>query len=297
MNSVPRPRFRLSARLVLAGREAAPRGQTHDPGWGGSDPRYHHLWFIWKGKGALSSPAGEFPLRPGRCVWMRPRVNYAYRWDANDPLGDDFVVFELRDSRGRLILAPPMLAGAAGQRLVLPEVFAPPDPELVAAVLRRLIQLVLRWQGQTKMATFPPGGPVAEAAASLLEGLLTDLLAVPWPTVKPVTGFQRDIVHEIATRLRTDPAELHRCDALARQAGYSPQHFRRLFRDVMGIGPKQYALQATRGHAERLLANPVLSVTQVADQLGYPSIYAFSAQFKKLTGLSPVQWRASHTAP
>lgn len=261
------------------------------------DPRCHHLWFIWKGKGAMSTPAGEFALRPGTCVWMRPRVEYAYRWDPNDPLGDDFVAFEMRDARDRLILAPPRITDSASHRTVLPEVFSPPDPELVGAVLRRLIQLVLQWQGKTTMAHLPATGPVATVAAGLLGSLVTDLLTIPWPAAGAVAGFQRDVVHEVATRLLTTPTDLHRCQTLARQAGYSQAHFRRLFKRVTGQNLKQFALQATRGHAERLLANPALSVTQVADQLGYPSIYAFSAQFKKLTGLSPVQWRASGLTP
>ena len=278
--------------VTIAGREVAPRGQTHDPGWKGVDRQCHHLWFIFKGKGALLTPAGEFPLRPGVCVWMRPGVEYAYRWEADDPLGDDFVVFEMRDARGRPLRAPPRITDAAGQRVPLPEVFSPPDPELVGAVLNRLVHLVFVWQGRTAMANLPASGSVAVAAAALLHGLLTDLLGSPWPAPGAVTNFQRDVVHEMATRLLTAPADLHRCQKLAQHAGYSPAHFRRLFRRVLGVNPKQYALQAARAQAERLLADPALTVTQVAERLGYRSIYAFSAQFKQLTGLSPTEWRA-----
>ncbi len=283
--------------VTIAGREVAPHGQTHDPGWGGSDPYCHHLWFIRQGKGAVTTPAGEFLLRPGTCFWMRPGVKYAYRWDAEHPLVDDFVVFEMRAPRGRLLLAPPQFTDAQGQRLPLPEVFTPPDPELVGAVLNRLVHLVLVWQGRTAMAHLPADGPVAATTAALLHGLLVDLLGSPWPSPGSVSDFQRGVIHEIAARLLANPAEVHRCHDLARQAGYSPAHFRRLFQRVMGMNPKEYALQAGRRHAERLLANLGLSVTQVAEQLGYPSIFAFSAQFKQLTGLSPVQWRAAHAAP
>lgn len=279
----------FTIRVAIAGRSVPLRGTTST--WAGTDPWRHHLWFIWKGAGALTSPSGRFPLRPGACVWLRPGVAYSYDWVPKDPLCDDFLVFTMHGATGKKILTPPEFTGADGRRHPLPEVFVPPDAELMGAVLQRLVLVALRSQGQTVMAHLPHDGPVATASADLLVGLISDLLRVPWPENEPVSAFHREVINKIATRLLACPESCNRVKEMARQAGYSPAHFRRVFHAVMGMNPKQYTLRGRLHHAQQLLANRNLSITDVAQRLGYQTIYAFSSQFKHLTGQSPMQWR------
>ena len=54
----------------------------------------------------------------------------------------------------------------------------------------------------------------------------------------------------------------------------------------------QILTQATRLFAER--GYDGTSVREIAEAVGYDTIYHFSAQFKKITGFSPTECRNKH---
>ena len=74
---------------------------------------------------------------------------------------------------------------------------------------------------------------------------------------------------------------------LAEMCGYSESHFRRLFRDVVGVTPKQYIKKTKMEYALYLLRDEKLPVKEVAATLGYNDTFEFSKQFKTVYGVSP----------
>jgi AraC family transcriptional regulator len=60
-----------------------------------------------------------------------------------------------------------------------------------------------------------------------------------------------------------------------------------LFSSVEGITLEQYIIHQKIERAKELLFYDELNLTQIADQLGYSSVAHLSAQFKKITGMSP----------
>jgi AraC family transcriptional regulator, arabinose operon regulatory protein len=66
----------------------------------------------------------------------------------------------------------------------------------------------------------------------------------------------------------------------------SYEKLRKLFKESVGISPKQYRLQTKFHLAERLLTEG-FSVKFVASQVGYQDPFIFSRQFKKYMGKSP----------
>ena len=61
-------------------------------------------------------------------------------------------------------------------------------------------------------------------------------------------------------------------EGAAREAGLSPFHFLRLFRDVLGVTPHQYLVRARLRHAARLLADEDRSITDIALDVGLRAI-------------------------
>ena len=80
-------------------------------------------------------------------------------------------------------------------------------------------------------------------------------------------------------------------DDLAMIAGMSKFHFAKSFRQAMGIPPHQYLVQARMEKARALLSDEMLSIPQIASRVGYADPGQFSAQFRKLIGLLPAQYR------
>ncbi|RUS49013.1 AraC family transcriptional regulator [Cohnella sp. AR92] len=77
---------------------------------------------------------------------------------------------------------------------------------------------------------------------------------------------------------------------IARAAGYSPQHFHRLFVQHYGVSPNQYVLQLRMRRAIQLRQDqPGITVEQAAQQLGMETSY-FIRLFKRFYGKTPKQY-------
>jgi AraC family transcriptional regulator len=78
---------------------------------------------------------------------------------------------------------------------------------------------------------------------------------------------------------------------LATIARLSPFHFCRAFKETVGEPPHRYQMSRRIERAKTLLANPLLSVSDVAPAVGYGSLSRFSALFRQVTGHSPRDYR------
>ena len=86
----------------------------------------------------------------------------------------------------------------------------------------------------------------------------------------------------------TDPDLTNRL--LAEKALISEVYFRRMFREKYDISPKQYIQNLRIKKAEGLLHSEYLSITSIAEQTGFSSVYHFSRSFKKATGYTPTEY-------
>ena len=66
-----------------------------------------------------------------------------------------------------------------------------------------------------------------------------------------------------------------------------------LFSSVEGLTVEQYTILQRIEKAKELLTYNEASLSQIADELGYSSIQHLSQQFKKVTGLTPSQFKNS----
>lgn len=81
--------------------------------------------------------------------------------------------------------------------------------------------------------------------------------------------------------------------AVADRLDMGYEHFRKLFREAMGISPGEFRIRRRLDLARKLIAVNKLSNKQVAYQLGYADPFTFSKQFRKYTGQSPAAFRKS----
>jgi AraC family transcriptional regulator len=103
-----------------------------------------------------------------------------------------------------------------------------------------------------------------------------------------LAGWQRHAVCEYIEEHLPEEISLAELASIAR---LSPSHFCRAFKETVGQPPHQYQISRRIERAKALLANPGLSVSDVATAVGYNSESRFSAIFKRVTGRPPGRFR------
>lgn len=78
---------------------------------------------------------------------------------------------------------------------------------------------------------------------------------------------------------------------LSARSGYNPQYFIRLFRRSMGMTPHQYITTYRLNESVKLLRQGNLSVTQIAERVGYADIKTFGRAFRGRYGVSATQFQ------
>jgi AraC family transcriptional regulator len=81
-------------------------------------------------------------------------------------------------------------------------------------------------------------------------------------------------------------------ERLARVAHFSPYHFHRLFKALVGEGVSEYVRRLRLEAAAVLLKTSGRPVIQVAFDAGYGTHEAFTRAFRQMFGVSPSQYRA-----
>lgn len=92
----------------------------------------------------------------------------------------------------------------------------------------------------------------------------------------------------IIDREYADPPSL---ENLAATLGLSQTRLKSGFKTAFGNTVMQYCLHKRVDAAKLLLAEPHLSVSQIADTVGYEDPSAFSRAFRRVVGHSPQEWR------
>lgn len=78
---------------------------------------------------------------------------------------------------------------------------------------------------------------------------------------------------------------------LAALCGISTVYFRKVFETVYGMSPIKYLHTFRISKAKAILLSDYTSISQIAESVGYNSIYHFSKMFKAYTGISPTEFR------
>jgi AraC-like DNA-binding protein len=104
-------------------------------------------------------------------------------------------------------------------------------------------------------------------------------------------------ITEIIHLIHSHPERDFGLDDLARHARLSLSHFKKRFKSETGLSPRQFILRDKIEAAKRVLRNHDTSVTNLALDLGFVSSQYFATVFKRITGLTPSDYRGRGELP
>jgi AraC-like DNA-binding protein len=132
------------------------------------------------------------------------------------------------------------------------------------------------------------GAGSRERMATLALHLLATILhARP----SPALSDEERAVRQAEARMHEALGDRLQMADLAREAGLPYDRFRRCFKALTGLAPKQYYRQLQLRRAEDLLLHTERNLAGIAEELGFDSAFHFSAIFKEHAGQSPSLWR------
>ena len=222
--------------------------------------REAQLVYAARGTMQVSTPKGRWLVPPDRAVWVPARLAHSI-----DVLAD----IDMRT----LYFDPTWLAREQAA------------PELTEEFVVRVSRLL----HETILALFD-GRNDSDRTTLLIRLAMLELhQAGDSATFIPLPQDPR--CRRAASIVLDDPTALHEIEALARQVGTSARTLSRLFTAETQLSFKSWCQRARIAAAiERLSTDTNVSIKQVAGELGYASLPAFSHAFRQVTGRTPTEF-------
>lgn len=125
--------------------------------------------------------------------------------------------------------------------------------------------------------------------------LAADIIALLSRIIRSCTSVEESdmdkIIDQSCIYFSKNPAERIELKEYCRENGIGYEHFRKVFRQKIGISPGQYIVNRRMDAACQMLRISQQPINEIASELGYSTQYEFSAQFKKFIGVSPKTYR------
>jgi AraC-like DNA-binding protein len=230
----------------------------------------YQLVYITRGEGELEMRgSGSIHVDEGMAFLLFPGQWHRYRPNPFTGWSEYWIGFD----------------GEVAQRIV-PRFFDPRQPVLAAGQDEELLHLFR--SVHDLMRSSPPGYRQMMSANTLAALARARGLALRSDTAPDAHEQKIQKARQHLLEHATRDVDLN---VLAESLGYSYSRFRSVFKEKTGIPPGQYQLQIRLNLACDLLTNDTRSIGEIADHLGFTSLYYFSRLFKQKLHLTPSAYR------
>jgi AraC-like DNA-binding protein len=223
------------------------------------DPDFSQVMACVAGVGSVHVDGGWTTLEPGTAYVTPPRVFHGYQAYAHESWSLAWVVYDEteRDAPGVELEQPSIVSIDAR---ALAQAVEGLHRELAGVAELRLVE---HWAAIVHLYAGRALAPTSRDAR----------LTALWDEVRRSLRENWDLA------------------TLARRAGLSIEHLRRLCHAEYGVSPLRYLTHLRMQHAAGLLELPPYTVERVAELCGYENPFAFSTAFKRVMGYPPRQLR------
>ncbi len=230
----------------------------------------HEFILCLSGKGWLRVAGKKHDVSAGSLIWVNCHHPHAYGAITRDP----WELYWLR-VEGRPLDRISELLQIRSQ-----PVFEKLDVKAVAQEFERAFE---RMMGQR-----PSDGALTSAAVAAIIGILFDARLSEPGAIQPELPLA---VQKAVERMRLYFHMPTRVVELAQLSGMSESHFSRQFKASLGTSPIDWLRRERIHQAKRRLIESDDPVKEIARQVGYHDQFFFSKDFKKMTKLTPTQFR------
>lgn len=126
-------------------------------------------------------------------------------------------------------------------------------------------------------------------STSILMELFGQLTLVP--PIENYSENQKQIYYDIMDYIKTNISRNIKIAEIAAAFGYNEKYISHRFAEICGIPLKQYILKTKIDQANYMLTDTNKSINEIAKDLGFSDSHNFSRTYKKITGLSPSEYR------
>ncbi|MFK5920799.1 MAG: AraC family transcriptional regulator [Verrucomicrobiota bacterium] len=104
--------------------------------------------------------------------------------------------------------------------------------------------------------------------------------------VLPVSQIEQAVAY-----IQSNLGSQIKVDDIARQLGFSSRQLHRRFQEVFGMNVRDFIMRSRINEATEKLSSSAQTLSDIAIDCGFCDQSAFTAQFKKITGMTPLKFR------
>ena len=236
-----------------------------------------HLLLIIKTAAPVRVNETDYHLSPNTLLLMQEDDGVFY-FSAEDAFVCDWIFFHAEEIEIAKILTMLSIPLATPARL---------SDSSTAATIIKLIA------AETLFST--PHG--AAFASSMIQALFLKLSETilqeepPQNTAVPSSPYA-DRLTALRNKIYATPEEHWTVERMCRELNISRTHLHRLYAETFGVTCYNDVLNSKMEHAKQLLAGSSLPIHEVSERCAFDNDVSFMRCFKKVTGLTPTQFRS-----
>ncbi len=227
----------------------------------------YDLWVVFRGKGKIGASddaSKAFGVYEGAALLLTPDTKFEAVQDPSYPLLTINAHFDFLDDNGKIIHP----YGLTAKYL--------PDTALMRSLLMRMVSL---FNCQKE-----------EEAAVFLQASLTEFFIAETLNDKYQKNFWVHIIKEICNEIESI-GNIPTLGEYAEKYSYSERYLGKMFTKICGISFSDYVANTRMSKAKMLLCHTDIPITQIAEEIGFYDTGHFTNTFKRVVGVSPLEYR------
>jgi len=230
----------------------------------------YQLVYITKGSGVFECEKGQFPLKKGSVVLLRPGLWHRYKPTMETGWNEQYVGFN----------------GKIAHHFLKYPLFSGNNPIIDIGIREDILSSCFKIYD---LITHEKPG-----FQKIASGMLVELLGyiISFENQKEFSGKKIEtIIEEVRYSIRNEVEKNLDWEKIAVEYNVGYSYFRKMFRKYTGMSPHQYHLELKILRAKELLVSTDKSVKEICFETGFHSEHYFSRLFKEKTGFNPSDYR------